>query len=222
CMPMRMVADVEAPPIRAENPDVPLWLEGIVRKLHAKDPAARFQSAAEVAELLERCLAHVQQPDRNPLPPAAAELGRQVGAVESSPRRSKLRRRIAATIAGAGLVAAIAHYGYFQPHGASETNNDANVAAANHPEVELDPWDPAVDETVDLRRKFVLATELFGASQPPPAPDSRFLRQHLQSLAARFLGLGEEHPAVDPLAEQVESLRRRIERLEREFDPPRP
>jgi serine/threonine-protein kinase len=48
--------------VRQVNPEVPAWLERIIAKLHAKDPAGRFQSASEVADLLGRCLAHVQQP----------------------------------------------------------------------------------------------------------------------------------------------------------------
>ena len=55
-------------PVRDVNPDIPWWLEGIIQKLHAKDPAERFQSAKEVAELLGQCLAHVQQPTVAPLP----------------------------------------------------------------------------------------------------------------------------------------------------------
>ena len=35
--------------------DIPEWLETIVEKLHAKEPADRFQSAKEVADLLARC-----------------------------------------------------------------------------------------------------------------------------------------------------------------------
>jgi serine/threonine-protein kinase len=65
---VRQVCDVDPKPIRSINPDIPAWLEGIVRKLHAKDSAQRFQSAAEVADLFEQCLAHVQQPDHRRLP----------------------------------------------------------------------------------------------------------------------------------------------------------
>src|SRR5205085_5669050 len=65
---IRQVCEAEPPPLRSLNPDVPAWLEGIIRKLHAKDPSRRFPSAAEVADLLERCLAHVQQPDAHALP----------------------------------------------------------------------------------------------------------------------------------------------------------
>lgn len=49
-------------PIREVNSDIPDWLCAIVMKLLAKSPADRFQSAREVAELLERWLAHLQQP----------------------------------------------------------------------------------------------------------------------------------------------------------------
>ena len=58
-------------PIREINPDVPDWLESIVMKLIAKSPNDRFESAAVVAELLESCLAHVQQPSSVPLPAVA-------------------------------------------------------------------------------------------------------------------------------------------------------
>ncbi len=49
-------------PIREVNSDIPDWLCAIVMKLLAKSPADRFPSAREVAELLERWLAHLQQP----------------------------------------------------------------------------------------------------------------------------------------------------------------
>jgi serine/threonine protein kinase/WD40 repeat protein len=49
-------------PIRQLNPDVPDWLEALIDRLLAKNPDDRFQTATEVADLLERGLAHVQQP----------------------------------------------------------------------------------------------------------------------------------------------------------------
>jgi serine/threonine protein kinase len=57
-------------PIREINPGVPDGLVEIIAKLHAKDPAERFQSAAEVAELLNQHLAHLQQPSLRPVPEA--------------------------------------------------------------------------------------------------------------------------------------------------------
>jgi hypothetical protein len=68
---LRRVSDEEPTPIREVNPDVPKWLAGIIERLHAKDPNRRFQTSAEVADLLGKCLAHVERPDDAPLPAAA-------------------------------------------------------------------------------------------------------------------------------------------------------
>jgi serine/threonine protein kinase/type II secretory pathway component GspD/PulD (secretin) len=65
---LRKVGEQQPQPIREVNYEIPTWLEAIVVKLMAKDPSQRFASAAEVAELLERCLAHVQNPSAEPLP----------------------------------------------------------------------------------------------------------------------------------------------------------
>ena len=65
---LRRITDEEPRPIRENNPEIPEWLCQIVAKLMAKRPDDRFQSAQEVAKLLEECLAHVQQPTVVPLP----------------------------------------------------------------------------------------------------------------------------------------------------------
>ena len=76
---LRRVSEDEPRPLREVDPGVPAWLESIAMKLLAKDPGARFQSAAEVAGLFERCLAHLREPKRCPLPdlPDAPRSGRQ-------------------------------------------------------------------------------------------------------------------------------------------------
>ena len=71
---LRRITDDTPRPIREINPDVPEWLEQIVMKLLAKSPNERFDSAEQVGELLEGCLAHVQQPTVSPLPMAVAAL----------------------------------------------------------------------------------------------------------------------------------------------------
>src|SRR5208337_1334385 len=48
--------------------DVFRAVAGAIDRLLAKDPADRFRTAAEVADLLERGLAHVQQPTTVPRP----------------------------------------------------------------------------------------------------------------------------------------------------------
>ncbi len=65
---LKRVCEETPRPLREINPEIPDWLAAIISKLHAKAPSDRFQSAAEVSELLGRCLAHVQQPEQFPLP----------------------------------------------------------------------------------------------------------------------------------------------------------
>jgi WD40 repeat protein len=54
---LRRVGDDRPRPIGEINARIPGWLRAVVEKLHAKDPADRYQSAAEVAELLRHHLA---------------------------------------------------------------------------------------------------------------------------------------------------------------------
>jgi serine/threonine protein kinase len=65
---LRLVIDTEPCPIREINPEIPEWLSAVVNKLMAKRPDDRFATAAEVAELFQNCLAHLQQPTTVPLP----------------------------------------------------------------------------------------------------------------------------------------------------------
>ena len=82
-------------PIRQIVPETPEWLCEIIAKLHAKQPGERFQSAGEVAELLGRWLAHLQQPTVIPAPPRTGDRR----------RRAKRLRRIAMAAVGVGIVA---------------------------------------------------------------------------------------------------------------------
>jgi serine/threonine protein kinase len=59
---LRRISDDVPTPIREIAPEIPGWLVDIIRRLHAKDPADRFQTAAEVASLLKGWLAHAQNP----------------------------------------------------------------------------------------------------------------------------------------------------------------
>jgi hypothetical protein len=68
-------------PIYEVNSDIPDWLIAIIDRLLEKDADDRFQTAAEAADLLSQCLAHVQQPVVVPLPemlPAANGRGWRV------------------------------------------------------------------------------------------------------------------------------------------------
>jgi hypothetical protein len=71
----RVVEDTPRP-IREIVPDVPPWLCDLIGGLHAKDPARRFQTAAEVADLFSQHLAHLEHPSQVARP-YIADLGRQ-------------------------------------------------------------------------------------------------------------------------------------------------
>ncbi|MEI8019100.1 MAG: serine/threonine-protein kinase [Schlesneria sp.] len=71
---LRRVCEDTPRPLREINPNVPVWLEAFIEKLHAKKPSLRFDDAQTVAEQLKGCLAHVQEPTLVPLPIQIAEL----------------------------------------------------------------------------------------------------------------------------------------------------
>lgn len=57
---LKRLCDNTARPIREINPEVPEWLVMMINRLHAKRPADRYQSAQEVADVLGRGLASLQ------------------------------------------------------------------------------------------------------------------------------------------------------------------
>ncbi len=65
---LRRITDDTPRPIRELNPEIPDWLATTIEVLHAKDASGRFQTADEVSQLFEQCLAHVQQPAAIALP----------------------------------------------------------------------------------------------------------------------------------------------------------
>src|SRR6185312_4235485 len=65
---MKRVVEDTPRPIREVVPDVPQWLCDLISRLHAKNPAERFQTATEVANLFHQHLAHLQQPSLVPQP----------------------------------------------------------------------------------------------------------------------------------------------------------
>lgn len=86
---LKRVAEDDPRPIREVIPEVPEWLCRIVEKLHAKEPAERFASAREVADVLADCErqleAHAAVKDFSRIP-------------EARPRRSRRRRWAAAAL----------------------------------------------------------------------------------------------------------------------------
>jgi LSD1 subclass zinc finger protein len=106
---LRQVSDQPATSLRGLDSGIPVWLETLVNKLLAKNPADRIQSAAEVAELLEGYLAHLRQPavvaapTLPPFPLGAASIVPEGGRGSQSARGYLLLALLLLVVAGAGL-----------------------------------------------------------------------------------------------------------------------
>jgi hypothetical protein len=98
---LKRVAEDTPRPIRQIIPEVPQWLCDLIARLHAKDPARRFESAAEVADLLEHHVALLQRQTRIARPRSAK------GPHQPRPRWAAVLA--AACVVVGGLVAVIAY-----------------------------------------------------------------------------------------------------------------
>ncbi len=65
---LRQVSEPRPTPIRSLNPQVPVWLETLISRLMAGDPAQRFQSAAEFLAQLEGQRINLETGSRNSNP----------------------------------------------------------------------------------------------------------------------------------------------------------
>jgi serine/threonine-protein kinase len=119
-------------PIRESNPEVPDWLAEIIEKLQAKQPHDRFQSAEEVADLLSRHLAHLQQPSIAPRP---ARLRPRTFAWGRWPRRIVLPAATALLIC---LSSAAVWHWYARDKSAQETgsNSQPRLRSATSDQIE--------------------------------------------------------------------------------------
>jgi serine/threonine protein kinase len=148
---LKRVSEDTPRPVREINPEVPKWLCAIIDKLHAKDPEDRFQSANEVAELLEQHLAHLQQPSQAPMPAPVV-----LPAADNGTPRRRLPRWL---LPVAGLLLVLPLLPYF--YGESVVH-----FVTNKGELILETEDPALEVTVlqngsiirdrSTQRRFVL------------------------------------------------------------------
>jgi serine/threonine protein kinase len=118
---LKRITDTEPRAIRELAPETPEWLCRIIAKLHAKPVEDRFQSAAEVADVLEDSLAHAQNPT-NPLP---AWLVKNDPATRVWPRWSAAAAIFLAILAGVLAATGLPTYA---PRGLSEHEGPPNVS----------------------------------------------------------------------------------------------
>lgn len=118
---LRRITDTEPRPIREVNATIPAWLEHIIQRLHTKSLYDRIQTADHVAMLLQKCLAHLQQPTIVELP---EECRMPVGRKELSSRLSRPVRNVALFIVSCITIAGIygisrSMFGEAEPEAAS-------------------------------------------------------------------------------------------------------
>jgi serine/threonine-protein kinase len=85
---LRRICDDTPRDLLEVNADVPVWLAAIIDRLLAKSREDRFQTADEVARLLEQCLAHLQHPTSIALPTAVTLLAARRRPDKSTSRRA--------------------------------------------------------------------------------------------------------------------------------------
>jgi serine/threonine-protein kinase len=224
---LRRVSDETPRRVRDINPGVPAWLDGIIAQLHAKDPDLRFQSAAEVADLLGRCLAHVQQPDRNPLPALAKKLARQSAGTGMKWRRL---RRIAAAAAMVLVLCAgaMALLPPLQPESKVTSEGPfprVTVAERQPGPLAMDPFEDVFSDSAgQVRQKLAAVERALAGDQPTLWMNQEWDFAHLagwaDAIQHRFGS--NSATAVDPVDVQLQMVRHQLEllrqRLERSHD----
>lgn len=190
---LRRICDTRPRPMREINAAIPDWLERLVARLHAKEPERRCGSADEVAKWLERCLAHLQEPTRQPLPVEVR--GWHVDwPVGWSGRR---RFGIGALAAGAALAGVLA-LAFMMFGGPRATDSDTEAAAS---------------EGDQAARSAVAASDLMesddaNASAPPTLPTAEATAPQSLSSGRNLSGW---HDGLDVELQETRELTARLE-----------
>jgi WD40 repeat protein len=175
---LKQITEVRHRPVRDLNPEIPDWLGQMVDELLAKKPADRYQSAADLAEVLEYAWARMRSSSHE-LPSVCQQ--------EMKQRRT--RNRIVFGVVGAGLLALGLVAGMFLSRGTNsppaevssaepvailranagsawsvsfDPNSDTVAMAVEDGSVRLWNWPKkAIQETFEAHRGVVWATQFF-------------------------------------------------------------
>jgi serine/threonine protein kinase len=185
-------------PLRDLNPHVPDWLDRIIRRLHAKDPARRFQSAEEVAAVLARRLAMVQTPGMSWRDPWWQRVALPVA---DWFRAAPLRRTaiVTATALGLSLVLGdLAGYSLWsQPQLESSRGAQAQTATRNSdvpPRDDLPAWDEISTQAEQLQQAVTQLEQLWTS---PSVPTTNAWNQEAAALWSAMENLEQE--LADPM-----------------------
>lgn len=122
---MRRITESEPTPIQEINPNIPEWMIAVITKLMTKSIQDRLSSAAEVRELLEALLSHVQQPSSSSLPTLPWLLPHK-----ADPETSESKRRwstMATLIPGNALLIGCVAFLMFPADPASSRQNEVGT-----------------------------------------------------------------------------------------------
>jgi hypothetical protein len=175
---LKQITEAKHRPLREINPEIPDWLGQMVDELLAKKPADRYQSAADLAEVLEYAWARMRSSSHE-LPSVCKE--------EMKQRRA--RNRMVLGVVGAGLLALGLVGGMFLSRGvipavtqrssaepvavlpanagsawsvSFDPKSDTVAMAVEDGSVRLWNWPKkAIEETFDAHRGVVWATQFF-------------------------------------------------------------
>jgi formylglycine-generating enzyme required for sulfatase activity/serine/threonine protein kinase len=184
---LKRVVEEDPRPIRDVNPEVPPWLCDVIAKLHAKNPADRFQTAQEVADLLAACEATLDSNSGvNRIPALAAVAGLSAPAESSSNRRSGRRRKWA--VAAAVLLLPVIALAATELAGATHLFTTQATAGTTSPAADPPPTAAKNEPPVPV----VVAPPTVVAAKPGPPPpavapfDAPRARKHQEDWASHL------------------------------------
>ncbi len=137
---LKRVCDDSPRPIRESNPEIPDWLCEIVNRLLEKNPADRYQSAAEVAELLGQNLADIQQHPLKSIPSAATTTPKAVPARQA--RKSWSPTMVVLLVLAVGL-------GFTETIGVTELTSTVIRLTTGSGTLVIETDDPGVKVTIN-------------------------------------------------------------------------
>ncbi|VTR92442.1 serine threonine protein kinase : Serine/threonine protein kinase OS=Planctomyces maris DSM 8797 GN=PM8797T_27372 PE=4 SV=1: Pkinase: WD40: WD40: WD40: WD40: WD40 [Gemmata massiliana] len=167
----RLLAE-KPPPIRESAPATPDWLEAITTRLLAKNPADRFQTAAEVAVTLGRRLAEVQSGPGSSVTVAETDVFGPAQALERA--RASGKRPWLRWAALAGLLVATAATAWIAAKNGSG-GRDTTKGDGPVPQQPATAVPPSLTGPVTLRPKHALKGHTAGVRALAFSPDGTLL-----------------------------------------------
>jgi serine/threonine-protein kinase len=162
---LRRITDSHPRPVLEVSPHIPAWLSAIVDKLLAKEPAQRFATAAEVALLLEQCVAHVQQPAVVALPDFCRRRSRWTKVIVG--RSTKIVGLIVIVCSGAWWLLSRSHQA--SPPDTQQTTAESQVVPSGNFELQWDSVAESIEQLQQDGADLESRTNVLWDRQPIPA-----------------------------------------------------